>query len=125
MTYNIKADPESNSLLIVLNGLANEEDIRQIAVLLQREIKKLSFGFTIINDISALKVLKKTEANSVADIQQWLFQQGARRTIRVVGGVFAQAQFRITQQEAGAQYDTSEVATLEEAFLVLQQYSMP
>ena len=113
--HKIEANSSKNYLHIHLEGFVDSDELDQAVRTIHQEVKKLSKGFTIINDISGCKVIKISDTEKVKETQKWLYQQGAKKTIRIVDNVFAQAQFRKTQQSGQALYETTEVASLAQA----------
>ncbi len=115
--FQVEANREKNYLLIILEGFIKGEEMEQVIANVHQKTRTLTKGFTIINDISGLKVLKPEDTEKVKSAQQWLYQQGAQKTIRVVGkSAFSRAQFQKTQQQGGALYTTIEVADMESAY---------
>lgn len=122
--FTIRANPEKNYLYIFLDGYLNEKTIHAAIQVAKSEAKKLSFGFTIINNLSNYKPASPAGAKAIARTQRYLYDQGARQVVRILGeNVLGKHQWRKTQIDGGAAFDVIEVSTVEEARKVLLSVS--
>jgi len=110
----VRVNPAKNRLYLFLRGFWSEEMAAAVSARVKREAKALKPGFSIINDISQLKIGPPEAAAIVKECQEWLGAQGAGRVVRVVSAdnPLAKMQFKRTSQEA---YDASVATTVREA----------
>src|SRR5215831_15770268 len=110
----VRVDLAKNRLYLFLRGFWSEEMAAAVSVKIKQEAKALKPGFSIINDISQLKIGPPEAAAIVKECQEWLGTQGAGRIIRVVGAdnPLAKMQFKRTSQDL---YEASVTTTVQEA----------
>lgn len=120
MPFDSKADTDKNRLYIRLEGFMSDEEIHAAADLVISESKKLSPGFSTINDIRTFKPATPSGAEEIARAQKFLHERGVGHVIRIVGAkVLASIQFKRTQNDAG--YIADHVTTMEEAERTLEE----
>ena len=114
-TYDIRADVSKNRLYLRFVGFMSDEDAAKIAERIIAEIGRLRPGFSIINDISALKPTSQAATEHLRRAQDLSVKRGSGRVIRVVGNqAVTQMQWNRTLKETFGR--TAEVAaTVEEA----------
>src|SRR5215471_4546662 len=114
----VRIDSAKNRLYLLLRGFWSVEMATAVSIRIKQEVKALKPGFTIINDISQLKIGPPEAAAIVKECQEWLGANGSGRVVRVVSAdnPLAKMQFKRTSQEA---YDAAIVTTVEEAEQVL------
>jgi hypothetical protein len=84
-TYEIRANTSKNRLYCRLSGTMGEADAKQVAEAIVQEVKKLKTGFTVINDISALKPASEEATAHLRRAQDASGKHGCARVVRVVG----------------------------------------
>ena len=109
-----RVDSAKNRLYLFLRGFWSAEIAAAVSARVKQEVKALKPGFSIVNDISQLKIGPPEAAVIVTECQEWLGAQGAGRVVRVVSAdnPLARMQFKRTSQEV---YDASVVTTVQEA----------
>jgi len=110
----VRVDLAKNRLYLFLRGFWSEEMAAAVNAKIKLEAKALKPGFSIINDISTLKIGPPEAAAIVKECQEWLGAQGAARVIRVVSAdnPLAKMQFKRTSQEV---YEASVATSVQEA----------
>lgn len=80
----VRADIAKNRLYMKLSGYFTDEEAAQTAAKLQEEMRKLSPGFDIINDLSELKPLTPKGSEEIARGHHVIQQMGVGRIVRIV-----------------------------------------
>lgn len=119
--FKIKANPSKNCLYILLDGFLNDDEVLQATDTARKEARKLSPGFTIINNIAKYKPSTQKAADMIAKTQRYLSEAGAIRVIRIVGeNVLGKHQWRRTQRQGGAAFEVIEVESLADAKKIIE-----
>jgi len=110
----VRVDPAKNRLYLLLRGFWSEEMAAAVSARVKQQAKALKPGFSIINDISQLKIGPPGAAAIVKECQEWLGAQGAGRVVRIVAddNPLAKIQFKRTSQEV---YEANMATTVQEA----------
>jgi len=119
--FKIKANSSKNYLYIFLEGFLNDDEILQATDTARSEARKLSPGFTIINNIGNYKPATQKAADMIAKTQRYLSDIGAVRVIRIVGeNVLGKYQWRRLQRQGGAAFEVIEVESLADAKKIIE-----
>ncbi len=119
--FKIKANPSKNYLYIFLEGFLNDDEISEATDTARTEARKLSPGFTIINNIGKYKPSTQKSADMIAKTQRYLSDIGAARVIRIVGqNILGKHQWRRTQRQGGAAFEVIEVENLADAKKIIE-----
>jgi hypothetical protein len=120
MSYEIAADTEKNRLLITMTGCMSDEELKDAADAVIREAEKLRPGFSTINDIRAFKPATEDGAAEIVRAQKFLSDHGVGHVVRVIGER-SLASLQLKRTQTGAGYIADHVATMEEAFRILDE----
>jgi hypothetical protein len=98
----VRVDLAKNRLYLFLRGYWSAETAAAVSAKIKHDAKALKPGFSIINDISQVKIGPPEAAAIVKECQEWLGAQGAARVIRIVSAdnPLAKMQFKRTSQDA-------------------------
>lgn len=122
--FKIKANPSKNYLYMFLDGFLNDDEILQAADTARAEARKLSPGFTIINNIGSYKPATQKAFDIIAQTQRYLWDIGAVRVIRIVGqNILGKYQWRRTQSQSQAAFEVIEVESLTDAQKIVETES--
>ncbi len=99
-SYRIWSDNKKNRLYVVLKGAMSDGLAKEMADHTIEEAKKLTPGFTVINDISELEPITEIGAKEIKRAQAFLGYKGVKRIIRVVSPAMdlARKQFEAAPQ---------------------------
>ncbi len=120
--YIVRADSSTNRLYITLKGFLSESEARDAADAIILETTRLAPGFVVLVDITEFKPEAGSVTVHIKRAQLAAYQAGAKKVIRIVNNVISEMQFRRLQHEVGAQYETIEVSSVEEAEQLLAQW---
>lgn len=115
---DIKADTQQNLLVLRLEGFLTDEALKDGVDLCISEAKKLTKGFTIINDISKLKPASPAGAAEIKRAQAFVLENGVGRIIRVTKNPISKMQLTRTSGEVG--YEAFETRSLDEAYKLIE-----
>ncbi len=119
--FKIKANSSKNYLYIFLDGFLNDDEILQATDTARAEVRKLSPGFTVINNIGNYKPATQKAADMISKTQRYLSDIGAVRVIRIVGqNVLGKHQWRRLQRQGGAVFEVIEVESLADAKKIIE-----
>lgn len=111
--YTVTSDPERNRLYITLAGHMEGLERQAASKALIAEAAKLSPGFDVVTDISALHATNEEGLKDLLRVKATLKLKGVGHIIRVVKIPLSRVQFeRITQQGG---YESEYVNSVEEA----------
>ena len=103
--FDTKIDVKKNRLYITL-GVMEPGEPQQAADAIISDIDKMRKGFTIINDISQLKIVDEADQAHILRAQEHALKAGVSRVVRVVGAsMLAQLQMDRKSKEAGYKAD--------------------
>ena len=117
--YEVRADQQKNRLYIILKGFLSDEEVKQAAEEVIQKVQQLQPGFGIINDIAELAPASPEATGYIKQAQTAAFRHGPSKVVRVVKSAISSMQFNRLQKEAGANYETLQAQTLEEAERIL------
>ncbi|WLT31360.1 hypothetical protein [Geothrix sp. PMB-07] len=111
--YTVTSNPERNRLYITLAGHLEGPERQAAAKALVAEAAKLSQGFDVVTDISALHATNEEGFKDLLRVKATLKLKGVGHIIRVVKIPLSRIQFERITAQAG--YEAEYVNSLEEA----------
>lgn len=111
--YTVTSNPERNRLYITLAGHLEGPERQAAAKALMAEAGKLSPGFDVVTDISALHASNEEGFKDLLRVKATLKLKGVGHVIRVVRIPLSRIQFERITAQAG--YESEYVSSLEEA----------
>jgi hypothetical protein len=109
----VRADVAKNYLYLRLEGILKSDELRMAGDKVIEEVKKLSPGFSVINDISKFKPADEKGTEEIKRTQEYVAKKEVKKYIRITGSSVSKMQFQRTSAEVG--YKAVEVANMEEA----------
>jgi hypothetical protein len=118
MATTIRADIAKNRMYIILEGSVGEAESKANLPMIDREVKKLGPGFSVIADTTSCRPTTIKVKEDIEAVQTELLKYGMKRVIRVVGANAISAMqldngAKKTGYSGKVQVDTA--ATVEEA----------
>ncbi len=98
----IFADKKENRLYLKLSGYFKLEQVLKANVIVKTEVKKLGFGFDVINDVSECYPIGLNASNVVQDTMQFIMDNGCSWIARVI----ANAEGEVTNTVTNIQVKT-------------------
>jgi len=117
--YSIEADPGKNRLYITL-GPKNDGDELSVMTSLNKELKKLTPGFTVLTDFSAFLPVRQDDARLITSAQETLLKKGMGMSARVVNSAVVRMQVERRARETD--FPSRTVETVEEAEIFLDAW---
>ncbi len=111
--FRVSSDPERNRLYITLAGHMEGPERQEAMKALLAETAKLSEGFGVVSDISALHASNEEGFRDLLRVKAALKLKGAGPIVRVVKIPLSRLQFERITEAAG--YRAEETNSLEEA----------
>ncbi|MBI1751156.1 MAG: hypothetical protein HY014_12625 [Acidobacteria bacterium] len=111
--YTVTSNPEQNRLYITLAGHMEGLERQAASKALIAEAAKLSPGFDVVTDISALHATNEEGFKDLLRVKATLKLKGVGHIIRVVRIPLSHLQFERITQQAG--YESEYVNSVEEA----------
>jgi hypothetical protein len=100
--FIIKADPLLNRLSITINDYFDEEDLKTICYVLDREVSKMGSDFVAALDLRGMRVLEQKWTRYLKRIQITLLAHSASRIAALVDNVILKMQLQRLGNETGS-----------------------
>ncbi len=111
------ADPSKNLLILKMEGFNTLEQLEAGRSQMINEVKKLSRGFTVINDISNFKATTPEGAEGIKTAQVFLVQSGMSKIIRITDNPTSKMQLNRISRDVG--YEALEANSMQEALRMI------
>ena len=113
--YEVRIDQQKNRLYFTLKGFLKAEEIKRATAETIAQMRQLPPGFCVITNISEFAPATPEAAEHIKQMQAVSSQLGVKKVVRVVKSAVSSLQFKRTQREAGAKYETCDVHSVAEA----------
>ena len=111
--FTVTSDPARNRLYLTLAGHMEAPERKEATKALLAEVAKLTPGFDVVTDISALHATNEEGFRDLLRAKATLKLKGIGHTIRVVKIPLSRIQFERVSTNAG--YESEYVSSIEEA----------
>jgi len=111
--FTVTSDPARNRLYLTLAGHMEAPERKEATKALLAEVAKLTPGFDVVTDISALHATNEEGFKDLLRAKATLKLKGIGHTIRVVKIPLSRIQFERVSTNAG--YESEYVSSIEEA----------
>ncbi len=99
--FIIKSIPAEKELILMIRNISDEEELKSIRFLLNREIIKLDPGWTAVADWRHMKVLEQRLIPYIQQMQDLLFKNDAERMVILVDNMIFKMQLLRISTTAG------------------------
>ncbi len=120
--HTFKADTTNNRFYMHMEGFYSNEQLEEAMNRAVLEAERLTPGYTVINDITELHISDMEGLKHIKKLMEFANDKGAKKVIRIIKNKLSKIQF--DDITANANYDVTEVDSLEAAESYLKEYKL-
>ena len=99
--FSIKSNQIEQQLSVTIQNLYDEEDLKTIAFIIDRELSNLSQGWTGAVDLRGMRVLEQKLTHYINRIQTLFMDRGAERIVTLVDNAILKMQITRIGDQTG------------------------